>query len=164
MIISENLFSTDLQEFIKKGGKRMENSQEIELLNTWLSITNIQSNINHELEMALQENYNLSLKEFYVLYFLSQTDNKQLRLQQLQEMVGLSQSALSRLVGRLEAKSCGALQRHVCEDDRRGIYTRLTPFGEEKLKRALQTFHHVLQSILGKEHFQRELRFFLEKV
>jgi DNA-binding MarR family transcriptional regulator len=95
------------------GGMRMKNNQEIELLNTWLSITNIQSNINHELEMVLQENYKLSLKEFYVLYFLSQTDDKQLRLQQLQEMIGLSQSALSRLVGRLEAKSCGALQRQI---------------------------------------------------
>jgi DNA-binding MarR family transcriptional regulator len=146
------------------GGMRMKNNQEIELLNTWLSITNIQSNINHELEMVLQENYNLSLKEFYVLYFLSQTDDKQLRLQQLQEMIGLSQSALSRLVGRLEAKSCGALQRHICEDDRRGIYTRLTPLGEEKLDRALQTFHQVLQSILGKEHLQREFHFLMGKI
>ncbi|KRF46345.1 MarR family transcriptional regulator [Bacillus sp. Soil531] len=142
----------------------MKNNQEIELLNTWLSITNIQSNINHELEMVLQENYKLSLKEFYVLYFLSQTDDKQLRLQQLQEMIGLSQSALSRLVGRLEAKSCGALQRHICEDDRRGIYTRLTPLGEEKLDGALQTFYQVLQSILGKEHLQREFHFLMGKI
>ncbi|MEH7023764.1 MarR family winged helix-turn-helix transcriptional regulator, partial [Priestia megaterium] len=103
-------------------------------------------------------------KEFYVLYFLSQTDDKQLRLQQLQEMIGLSQSALSRLVGRLEAKSCGALQRHICEDDRRGIYTRLTPLGEEKLDRALQTFYQVLQSILGKEHLQREFHFLMGKI
>lgn len=146
------------------GGMRMKNNQEIELLNTWLSITNIQSNINHELEMVLQENYKLSLKEFYVLYFLSQTDDKQLRLQQLQEMIGLSQSALSRLVGRLEAKSCGALQRHICEDDRRGIYTCLTPLGEEKLDRALQTFYQVLQSILGKEHLQREFHFLMGKI
>lgn len=142
----------------------MKNNQENELLNTWLSITNIQTNINHELEKVLQENHNLSLKEFYVLYFLSQTDDKQLRLQQLQELIGLSQSAISRLVGRMEEKSCGALQRHICEDDRRGIYTRLTSLGEVKLQRALRTFHHVLQSVLGEEHLQRELNFLVNKL
>ncbi|WP_411738518.1 MarR family winged helix-turn-helix transcriptional regulator [Peribacillus sp. S4] len=125
----------------------MKSNQENELLNTWLSITNIQTNINHELEKVLQENHNLSLREFYVLYFLSQTNDKELRLQQLQEMVGLSQSAISRLVDRMEAKSCGALQRHICEEDRRGIYTRLTPLGEAKLQIALSTFHHVLNSV-----------------
>lgn len=117
-----------------------------ELLDNWLSFTNIQTSINNKLESALQENYSLSLKEFYVLYFLSQTSDKQLRLQKLEEMVGLSQSAISRLVGRMEAKSCGALQRHVCEDDRRGIYTRLTEIGENKFKRALVTFNEIIQS------------------
>jgi DNA-binding MarR family transcriptional regulator len=142
----------------------MKNNQENELLNNWLTITNIQSNITNELESALQKNHNLSLKEFYVLYFLSQTNDKQLRLQQLQEMVGLSQSAISRLVGRLEAKSCGALQRHICEDDRRGIYTHLTPLGEAKLQRALSTFHNVLNSVLGEGHLQRELHFLIKKL
>ncbi|KAE8557639.1 MarR family winged helix-turn-helix transcriptional regulator, partial [Paenibacillus polymyxa] len=110
----------------------MHNNNTIELLNIWLSLTKLQSNINDELEHALQENYSLSLNEFLVLYFLSQTEEKKLRLQHLQEMVGLSQSALSRLVVRMEAKSCGALQRHICEDDRRGIYTSMTDFGEKK--------------------------------
>ncbi|GAA3313926.1 hypothetical protein GCM10020331_005240 [Ectobacillus funiculus] len=106
----------------------MKTNQENELLNNWLSITNIHMSINNELEGALQENYNLSLKEFYVLYFFYLKQMvKKLRLQQLQEMVGLSQSAISRLVGRLEAKKVvGFLERHICEDDRRGIYTCLT--------------------------------------
>ncbi|MBG9812913.1 MarR family transcriptional regulator [Bacillus endophyticus] len=141
----------------------MEGNQRHDLLDNWLSIINVQTNIAHTLERALEEKYSLSLKEFYVLYFLSQTDDKQLRLQQLQEMVGLSQSAISRLVGRMEANSCGALERHLCEDDRRGIYTRLTPLGEEKLNKALATFEEILQSTLAEGKIQSEWQSFLNK-
>ncbi|AKO93018.1 MarR family winged helix-turn-helix transcriptional regulator [Priestia filamentosa] len=141
----------------------MEGNQRHNLLDNWLSIINVQTNIANTLERALEEQYSLSLKEFYVLYFLSQTDDKQLRLQQLQEMVGLSQSAISRLVGRMEAKSCGALERHLCEDDRRGIYTRLTSLGEEKLNKALATFEEILQSILAEGKMQSEWQSFLNK-
>ncbi|ULM95213.1 MarR family transcriptional regulator [Peribacillus frigoritolerans] len=142
----------------------MKNNPENECLDNWLSITNIQMSITNELESTLQKNHHLSLKEFYVLYFLSQTSDKQLRLQQLQEMVGLSQSAISRLVGRLEAKSCGALQRHICEDDRRGIYTRLTTLGEEKLERALNTFQNILHIAFSKGNLQRELQSLMQKL
>ncbi|CAH0212968.1 MarR family winged helix-turn-helix transcriptional regulator [Peribacillus sp. NPDC101481] len=142
----------------------MKNNQEKKYLDNWLSLTSIQMSITNELESALQKNHNLSLKEFYVLYFLSKTSDKQLRLQQLQEMVGLSQSAISRLVGRLEAKSCGALQRHICEDDRRGIYTRLTTLGEEKLQISLNTVHEILHSALSKGNLQDELQSLIQKL
>lgn len=142
----------------------MTNNQEKKYLDNWLSLTNIQMSITNELESALQKNHNLSLKEFYVLYFLSKTGDKQLRLQQLQEMVGLSQSAISRLVGRLEAKSCGALQRHICEDDRRGIYTRLTTLGEEKLQISLNTFHEILHAAFSKGNLQDELQSLIQKL
>ncbi|MFC4304008.1 MarR family winged helix-turn-helix transcriptional regulator [Cohnella boryungensis] len=135
-----------------------------ELLDIWLSVSHIQSHIDDELEQALQQQYKLSLKEFYALSFLSQTEEKQLRLQQLQEMVGLSQSAISRLVDRMEAKSCGALQRHVCADDRRGIYTRITEIGEDKLRRARETFNQVLQSALRKDDMKSGLQALVEKL
>ncbi|SET22793.1 MarR family winged helix-turn-helix transcriptional regulator [Paenibacillus sp. NFR01] len=117
-------------------------------LNTWLSFSQIYNGINDKLEQALQERFNMSLKEFYVLYFISQSGEKKLRLQQLQDLVGLSQSAISRLVARLEAKNCGALERAVCEADRRGIYTSITEYGEDKLERALQTYNEELQQEL----------------
>ncbi|MGY5486850.1 MarR family winged helix-turn-helix transcriptional regulator [Paenibacillus sp. ALE2] len=142
----------------------MHNNNTIELLNIWLSLTKLQSNINDELEHALQENYSLSLNEFLVLYFLSQTEEKKLRLQHLQEMVGLSQSALSRLVVRMEAKSCGAMQRHICEDDRRGIYTSMTDFGEKKFDRALETFNQILESALSKDELKQKLQSLIEKI
>ncbi|GGG04358.1 transcriptional regulator [Paenibacillus albidus] len=141
----------------------MNTNTDNNLLDDWLSLNDIQTKINNKLESALEENYSLSLKEFYVLYFLSQTSDKQLRLQQLQEMVALSQSAISRLVDRMEAKNCGALHRHVCEDDRRGVYTRLTELGEDKFKRALVTVNQILQTAYLEDGFQKELRTLIQQ-
>ncbi|WP_019909029.1 MarR family winged helix-turn-helix transcriptional regulator [Paenibacillus sp. HW567] len=140
----------------------MQNKNEP--LDIWLSLSHIFSNITDKLEIALQQEYDLSLKEFYVLSFISKSEQKKLRLQKLQEMVGLSQSATSRLVVRMEAKNCGALERHICEDDRRGIYTRITEFGENKYQRALQTFNQVLQSELQKEGLKSEFQDIIQRL
>jgi DNA-binding MarR family transcriptional regulator len=122
----------------------MEKVLNNDIITSWLTLTHIQMTIANELEAKLQEKYELSLKEFYLLLFLSEAPEQKLKLQQLESMVGLSQSAMSRLVSRFEAKGCGALKRHVCDEDRRNIYTALTPIGQEKLDRALGTFKEVL--------------------
>ncbi|APB77742.1 MarR family winged helix-turn-helix transcriptional regulator [Paenibacillus polymyxa] len=137
---------------------------ENELLDVWLSLSHIHSTLNDKLEQALLQNYDLSLKEFYVLGFISNSEGKKLRLQQLQELVGLSQSATSRLVVRMEAKNCGALQRYTCEDDRRGVYTRITELGENKFQRALQTFNQVLQSELQKDGVKSQFQNLTQKL
>lgn len=137
---------------------------ENELLDVWLSLSHINSTLNDKLEQALLQNYDLSLKEFYVLGFISNSEEKKLRLQQLQELVGLSQSATSRLVVRMGAKNCGALQRYTCEDDRRGVYTRITELGENKFQRALQTFNQVLQSELQKDGVKSQFQNLTQKL
>lgn len=91
----------------------------------------IETALNQELSGAGQS---LSLNEFYVLYFLDQEDNKKLRLQDLQVSVGLSQSAMSRMITRLEAKDCGVIERSTCDDDKRGVYIHLTTKGEDSLE------------------------------
>lgn len=131
------------------------------LLNNWLELANLQAKISQRLEQALDEEARLSLNEFYVLHFLSLNEEKKLRLQQLQERVGLSQSAMSRLVLRMEAPKCGALRRHICEDDRRGIYTEMTALGEDKLKRGTEAVKNVLQSLSAPGELPPELNAFL---
>lgn len=110
------------------------------------------------LEAKLTENYELSLKEFYVLLFLSEAPEQKLKLQQLESMVGLSQSAVSRLVSRFEAKGCGALERKSCEADRRSIYTSLTAIGQDKVDRAKQTVNEVLQEAFPVDDTQQLLK------
>lgn len=140
----------------------MQNQND--LLDIWLSLSCIYYNIADKIGIALQQQHDLSLKEFYVLGFIAKSEDKKLRLQQLQELVGLSQSATSRLVVRMEAKDCGALERHICEDDRRGIYTRITEVGENKYQRALQTFNEALQLELQKEGLKSEFQDVIQKL
>jgi len=135
-----------------------------EFMNYWLSIDSIQNKVKKELENVLQAEYSLSLKEFYVLYHLSLAPDKKLRLQQLQEMIGLSQSALSRLVGNMEAKSCGALEKHDCTDDRRGTYTHLTNLGEQKLQKSLVSFHEILRLNLSAIDVEGLIKQLVEKL
>ncbi|KGA96751.1 MarR family transcriptional regulator [Alkalihalobacillus alcalophilus ATCC 27647 = CGMCC 1.3604] len=133
-----------------------------QMITNWLSFTNLQTKITNELERTLQENHQLSLKEFYVLLFLSETPEKKLRLQELQNMVGLSQSAMSRLVSRFEEKGCGALKRHICIDDRRAIYTSLTEEGEKKLELASVTLNRALENIFSDVAINEELKKYIE--
>lgn len=135
-------------------GKEPMNS----LLGNWLSLTQMQMGITSKLEAALQEKHQLPLNEFYLLLFLSEAPEKKLKLQQLEDMVGLSQSAVSRLVSRFEAKGCGALQRTICEEDRRAVYTSITPIGEAKLEKAMPTFQAVLAEELSGAKFQNLLQ------
>ncbi|MBM7652850.1 MarR family winged helix-turn-helix transcriptional regulator [Neobacillus cucumis] len=135
----------------------MESIPQKQLITNWLSFSNFQLKISNELESNLQQKHQLSLNEFYVLLFLSEASEKKLKLQQLQNMVGLSQSAMSRLVSRFEARDCGALRRHICADDRRAIFTSLTTEGEEKLKQAMMTFHETLENTFSKKAVVEEL-------
>ncbi|RJE90428.1 MarR family transcriptional regulator [Paenibacillus sp. 1011MAR3C5] len=135
-----------------------------ERLDLWLSVSHFHSSVNDKLEQALLGQYDISLKEFYVLKFISSSPCKELRLQQLQEKVGLSQSATSRLVDRMEAPSVGALERHTCTLDRRGIYTRITALGEQKYLQALATVNQVLNDELQRHGILTELDHFVRQL
>lgn len=136
----------------------MKNVLNNDLINSWLSLTHIQMNVANTLEAKLQEKHQLSLKEFYLLLFLSEAPEMKLKLQQLESMVGLSQSAVSRLVSRFEAKGCGALKRHACDDDRRSIYTSLTQIGQDKLEGAQGTFNEILLEVLPAKEVEQLLQ------
>lgn len=129
-----------------------------DFMDQWLFIDNIQNKVRKEFEVVLQAEYSLSIKEFYVLYYLSIVPDQKLRLQQLQEKIGLSQSALSRLVGNMEAKSCGALEKHICTDDRRGAYTKITELGYNKLQKSLNVFQDILKKHLIENNFEGKVK------
>ena len=57
-----------------------------------------------------------------------------MRPSDLADVIGLSRSATTRLVDRLEAR--GLVERRACGSDRRGTFVGLTPSGEEVFKRA----------------------------
>ncbi|MEK8127182.1 MarR family transcriptional regulator [Paenibacillus filicis] len=131
------------------------------LMTSWISFTQIQMHIANKLEARLLEKHNYSLNEFYMLTFISQAPGKKLRLQQLESMIGLSQSAVSRLVSRFEARGCGALERVVCDEDRRSIYTCLTELGQSKLDQATSTFNEALAELFPSEKLAQLMKHIL---
>lgn len=114
------------------------------IVERWLERSREQKRIEDLLEKELSEKSRLTLNEYYVLYFLNQAPKKRMRLNDLQQVIGLSQSAMSRMVTRMEDKNCGVIERHICVDDKRGIYIGLTELGLEKLSSGQKVVEQVL--------------------
>ena len=73
------------------------------------------------------------MSEFEVLDRLSEMPEHKFRAQELADGVHLSQSALSRLIDRLEKN--GLVERCSCGEDRRGVYVILTHAGLRVMRR-----------------------------
>ncbi|HWS32925.1 MAG TPA: MarR family transcriptional regulator [Actinoplanes sp.] len=114
----------------------------------WRRLAALHGLIESALERELQAAHRLSVVEYTVLDALSrQVADWHMRMQQLSRAAALSSSATTRLVTRLEAR--GLLARYLCADDRRGIYTELTPAGFRLLTEARPTHDRVLAASLA---------------
>ncbi|MDR8018832.1 MarR family winged helix-turn-helix transcriptional regulator [Nesterenkonia aerolata] len=101
---------------------------------TWAKVAAFASAMDASLDKWLGNTYRVGLTEFRALSFVSQTSEKELRVNHLAQKVGLNQTSATRLVTRLETK--GYAQRDVCEDDGRGVYAVITEAGEDLLREA----------------------------
>jgi DNA-binding MarR family transcriptional regulator len=95
------------------------------------------------LDRELGVAHDLSASEFEVLQQLSQADKCSMRMTALGDSAHLSQSALSRLVTRLERD--GLLERKACDQDRRSLFVALTDAGRERYAAARPTQRRVLR-------------------
>src|SRR3954464_7061625 len=93
--------------------------QRDQLLDRWNELESDHARVRDALEHRLQREHRLSLTEYEVLRRLSDSPEGHRRIQELAEEIHLSQSALSRLVQRLEDD--GFVCRNVCDHDRRGV-------------------------------------------
>ncbi|MGQ4266512.1 MarR family winged helix-turn-helix transcriptional regulator [Nocardiopsis changdeensis] len=121
----------------------------------WRTLAAVHSLIENALERALQGEHGLSVVEYTVLDALDRQDGWHMRMRQLARAAALSNSATTRLVTRLEDR--GLLTRVLCEDDRRGIYTELTPAGKRLLEHARPTHDRVLREALAEAGATPEL-------
>jgi DNA-binding MarR family transcriptional regulator len=120
-----------------------------DLVAVWRQLMSSHARVSEALEHELQRHHNLSLSEFEVLQRLAESDDGKRRMQELADEIHLSQSALSRLVGRLEDK--GLATRAICDYDRRGILACITSAGRVAQREAEITHRQVLAGILGPE-------------
>jgi DNA-binding MarR family transcriptional regulator len=116
------------------------------VVSAWRALAASHATVSAALERELGERHGLGVNEFEVLERLAEDEQHQFRVQELAEAVHLSQSALSRLIGRLEQH--GLVQRSLCDLDRRGIYVCLTEAGRRRHAEALPTQRAVLAATL----------------
>ncbi|GED50230.1 MarR family transcriptional regulator [Carnobacterium maltaromaticum] len=119
------------------------------LTQEWLNRTREQKKNLELLETRLIEESNITLNEYYVLYFLNISEEKEMRLNDLQLEIGLSQSAMSRMISRMENKNCSLIERHCCMTDRRGIYIGITKSGFIKLKSSQKIVDSIVRKFLN---------------
>ena len=90
--------------------------------------------VNRLLALEMDDETEISLDWYSILLMLSQGELGVMRLSEVADQVGLSRSATTRLIDRLERD--GLVERRVCGTDRRGTYVGLTPEGKETFRRA----------------------------
>jgi DNA-binding MarR family transcriptional regulator len=129
-----------------------------DLVNQWRELESAHARVREALERALEREHQLSLSEYEVLQRLAESTVVSppftatpmgRRIQELADEVHLSQSALSRLVDRLE--QAGYVIRAACDHDRRGKFACITEEGRKAEGAARQTHAAVLAETLGEE-------------
>jgi DNA-binding MarR family transcriptional regulator len=118
-----------------------------ELVEEWRGLMARHAAVSCALGQELGERHGIGVHEFEVLEQLTDAEHGKRRIQELSEAVSLSQSALSRLVARLERE--GLVERCMCDLDRRGIYAVLTDAGRERYEHARPTQRAVLARLLA---------------
>jgi DNA-binding MarR family transcriptional regulator len=125
-----------------------ESLLERNLVDQWRDLLARKTRVWNALELELDHRHGLSASEFEVLDTLSEYDcAKPPRVQELAGHVCITQSALSRMIGRLESQNL--VTRALCVDDRRGVYVVLTDAGMAKLAEARPTHRAVLAAEFG---------------
>ena len=124
-----------------------ESPLERALVEQWRELIARKTRIWNALETELDKRHGLSASEFEVMDQLAEFDCAHLpRVQELALHCPVTQSALSRMIGRLEGQNL--VFRKLCDLDRRGVYVGLTDEGLERLTAARHTHRSVLAAEL----------------
>ena len=117
-------------------------------LDKWFDFNRRQVELEAILEQTIaeQSEQSLTLKEFYLLHFLNQAQEKSLRQIDLPDKLHLSPSAVSRMVARLEEKNCGLLSRRCCDQDKRASFICLTKEGQTTLAYLQKAVEEILET------------------
>jgi DNA-binding MarR family transcriptional regulator len=118
-----------------------------QMVSAWRALSARHAAVCSALERELGERHGLGVSDFEVLERLAESVDHQFRAQELADAVHLSQSALSRLISRLE--KTGLVERCLCGEDRRGIYVTLTEAGRERHAEAAPTHRDVIAGVLA---------------
>lgn len=115
------------------------------LAQAWHELMSQYHRVSCVLDSTLEARHGISASEFATLERLAEARPEHaMKMSELGEHVHLTQSALSRLVARLEAD--GLVERAMCRDDRRCVFAALTPAGLAVYEAARPTHREVLRA------------------
>lgn len=103
----------------------------------WGGFLRTHAELVRELDRELEATHGLPLTQYEVLLHLEGASEHRLRMSELARSVLLSQSGITRLVDRLEAR--GLVERAPCAEDRRVLWAQLTEDGAALLAEARPT-------------------------
>jgi DNA-binding MarR family transcriptional regulator len=123
----------------------MAKRDDDDLARAWQELMGRYHRVSCVLDRALQSDHGISASEFAVLEQLAEAaPDFAMKMHDLGEHVHVTQSALSRLVARLETD--GLVERALCTDDRRCVFATLTPAGLDLYHAARPTHRDVLRT------------------
>ncbi|MFD1065100.1 MarR family winged helix-turn-helix transcriptional regulator [Oceanobacillus locisalsi] len=126
-----------------------------ELFYAWIHLSKYYDRILKAMDFTLQDQYQLGIKEFYLMYYLAQSEQKKMRLSELVPKVGLSHSALSRLVTRLEQyRGEPLVERQKDGKDKRSVDILLLPKGEQYTEEMQSLISASLQKQMSEKDMQ----------
>ena len=125
----------------------MTHSDQSPLLKTsWEQVAAAVSAIDASIGKWLAEQHNIGLTEYRALEHISASPAHELRITELAQKLGLNQSSVTRLVGRMEDKNLAF--RDTCPDDARGIFAVITDHGLETATHIQTAYEAKIQEIL----------------
>jgi DNA-binding MarR family transcriptional regulator len=126
-----------------KADTRARGGQDEDLAAAWHDLMGSYHRITCALDRELLAKHDVTLSEFEVLQQLYDGDCGAVKMSDLGERVHLTQSALSRLVARLERD--GLVTRAMCEYDRRSVFAQITADGAKRYEAARPTQRTILR-------------------
>jgi DNA-binding MarR family transcriptional regulator len=103
-------------------------------LDAWRGYLQSHAAIVRELDASLIAEHGMTSRDYEVLLYLAQDEERRLPMSALAERTMLTRSGITRLVDGLVG--AGLVERVSCPNDARVSYARLTDAGYEKLRRA----------------------------
>ncbi|WP_238545251.1 MULTISPECIES: MarR family winged helix-turn-helix transcriptional regulator [Streptomyces] len=113
----------------------------------WCMAVRLLGRVEKQLDEALQHGHGLPLSEYRALCALGRPDSgPSLRMGELADRIGLKDSTVTRLVGRLEAR--GLAERTSAAGDGRAVSASITATGRERYAEATPTYRAALGNAL----------------
>ncbi|MEV0433475.1 MarR family transcriptional regulator [Nocardia sp. NPDC050413] len=112
----------------------------------WFRASALVATVDSGLGKWLTLHHGIGLTEYHALRQLAAAPDKEIRVSELAHRIGLNQSSVTRLLGRLEAR--GFTRRDLCSEDGRGVYAVITEEGEALVRDAREPFQLQLERLL----------------